>query len=325
MIVPQYWAEARLQNRDRKRQVTVRRFGWSDLSQADAQRHADDRARDAMARILAGERLERRDHKVPYNGADGLPIREEIVARHGDSVITRNSYGALCLNTPDVLFADIDFGVATPGSWFAFAVGGMLIATIVAAVNLRSWVVFAIGSIMSVIVGAVLAERAYRFRSRLAGSDEDQAMNRIRSFAAANPEWRLRIYRTPAGLRVLVVHRTFHPAEEAVQRCFSALGVDPIYRRMCLNQKCFRARLTAKPWRIGISEHIRPRPGVWPVSPERLPDRRRWLDDYDRVSNGYAACRFVEDIGVGSLNSKAAIVQRLHDEMCRADSGLELA
>src|SRR5262245_45571689 len=99
MIVPQFWAEARIQQRVEKRQVTVRRFGWSDESQADAQINADARAREALARILAGESLPRRERKRPYNGAQGVPIREEIVDRHGDVVLTRNSYGALCLNT----------------------------------------------------------------------------------------------------------------------------------------------------------------------------------------------------------------------------------
>src|SRR5262245_59552279 len=109
MIVPQFWAEGRIQDQIAGRQVTVRRFGWSDDSQADAQASADQRAREAFSRIAAGEPIARREPKRPYNGASGVPIREEIVDRHGDCVITRNSYGALCLNTPDVLFADIDF------------------------------------------------------------------------------------------------------------------------------------------------------------------------------------------------------------------------
>ena len=75
----------------------------------EAQANADARANEAMARMLAGEKLHRRDHKIPYNGAEGLPIREEILSTHGEAVITRNSYGAHCLNTPNVLFADIDF------------------------------------------------------------------------------------------------------------------------------------------------------------------------------------------------------------------------
>lgn len=140
MIVPQFWAEARLQHRAQKKQVTVRRFGWSDLSQEAAQAHADVRVREAFDRILSGEKLPRREHKESYNGAEGLPIREQIVARHGETVITRNSYGALCLNTPNVLFADIDFDDPGPSRrlkrWIRWP---LLIAAAVVGVWLRSW------------------------------------------------------------------------------------------------------------------------------------------------------------------------------------------
>src|SRR5450432_2742742 len=109
MIVPQFWAEGRVQDRQRGKQVTVRRFGWSDSSQEEAQASADARAQDALQRLLAGEVLPRREPKTAYNGADGVPIREEILSRHGETIVTRNSYGARCLNTPNVFFADIDF------------------------------------------------------------------------------------------------------------------------------------------------------------------------------------------------------------------------
>ena len=51
----------------------------------------------------------RREARVAYNGSNGVPIREEVFAKHDDIIITRNLYGSLCLNTPNVLFADIDF------------------------------------------------------------------------------------------------------------------------------------------------------------------------------------------------------------------------
>jgi hypothetical protein len=89
MIIPHFWAEARLQTREPKRQVTVRRLGWSDHSQAEAQAMADQRAQDAMQRILRGESLHRWENKAPYDVAEGVPIREEVVARHGKAAITR--------------------------------------------------------------------------------------------------------------------------------------------------------------------------------------------------------------------------------------------
>jgi hypothetical protein len=109
MIVPHYWAEGRVQQRHLGKQITVRRFGWSNVGEFDAQTMANERAQQAMQRIISGEQLARREPKTPYNGADGVPIREEIISEHGDTVITRNAYGALCLNTPNVFFADIDF------------------------------------------------------------------------------------------------------------------------------------------------------------------------------------------------------------------------
>ena len=72
MIVPQYWAESRVQYRKQGRQVTVRRFGWSDNSQDAAQVNADERAQAALQRLLSGEKLPRREPKVPYNGGEGM-------------------------------------------------------------------------------------------------------------------------------------------------------------------------------------------------------------------------------------------------------------
>src|SRR3954462_14928611 len=134
MIVPQYWGEARVRGRAKGRQVTVRRWGWSDESADLAQAHADVRAKDALERILGGEDLPRRETRVAYNGADGVPIREEIVSRHGDAVVTRNAYGARCLNTPNVLFADVDFPTDYP-----FPVGCVILLVLLGLAAAVGW------------------------------------------------------------------------------------------------------------------------------------------------------------------------------------------
>lgn len=325
MLVPQFWAEARCQQRVGKRQVTVRRFGWSDSSQDEAQRNADSRAQAALARILAGENLPRREPKQAYNGAEGLPIREEIVSRHGDTVITRNAYGALCLNTERVLFADVDFGTAMPGRWPAAVnfVGVML--AILIGVSRQSWGIGIALVFATMLLSFPIASVLFRSWLRLRGGEEQLARERIQVFSQANPDWQLRLYRTPAGFRVLVMHQLFDPADAEVQRCFTALNTDPIYQQMCRNQRCFRARVSPKPWRIGIAGHLRPRPGVWPVAADRLPERQRWLADYDARARQFAACRLVEVLGSKHTHPDALAVQRLHDELCRATSQLQLA
>jgi hypothetical protein len=94
---------------------------------------------------------------------------------------------------------------------------------------------------------------------------------------------------------------------------------------MCLRQKCFRARLTAKPWRAGVAMRMKPRPGVWPVNPARMADRVQWVAEYERVSTGFAACRYLETIGSGTVDAEAELVRVVHDELAKAESGLPLA
>lgn len=325
MMVPRYWAEGRAQHKATGRQVTVRRFGWSQTSQDEAQVSADSRAAEALRRVLAGEKLKRREPKVAYNGAEGVPIREEIVAEHGETIITRNSYGALCLNTPDVLFADVDFEppetygkgclllliLLVPSAWIAWLDGSFktFIGLIVAAAFL----------------GQFLAWAGQRLFLLLNGGASNLAARRARRFIRSHPEWRLRLYRTPVGLRVLALHQLFKPDDPAVGQFFRALGTDPLYATMCRRQHCFRARVSPKPWRVGVETHLKPRPGVWPVRPEKLPARGEWLRDYDEKSAGFASCRFEMELGAGIVHPGAQAVQCLHDQLSRAESNLPTA
>jgi len=318
MIVPDHWAEARKQYRSSGRQVTVRRYGWSTVSEADALAMAETRVDEALRRVLAGEKLYKREPKVAYNGATGVPIREEVLARHGEEVITRNSYGAHCLNTPNALFADIDF--AQPKSAKPALIAFAILAAISAMVgaSLKSWSItlgmlgaslFAAGMLSALVVRLVVAAR---------GGPERIARGRIDDFLSGNPTWNLRLYRTPAGYRILATHQPFEATETKVQNFFAAVSTDPVYVRMCINQRCFRARLTAKPWRIGISAHMRPRPGVWPVSAERMALRSEWIAEYEARAAAFSACRFVESIGSGIIHESLQAVIELHDHESRA-------
>ena len=326
MIVPEFWAEGRVQQSLQGRQVTMRRFGWSDTSQDEAQRHADERAREALAHLAAGQPVARRELKLAYNGAEGLPIREEILSRHGATVVTRNLYGARCLNTPDVLFADIDFSVVL-GPRLGLSVL-VLLELGAAAIGwlYDSWVLGLMAAVTGLLFSHGIATNLLRLFVAIAGGAQERAQRRVRRFCAERPEWHVRVYRTPAGLRLLAMHRTFDPADAAVAECFRAVGADPVYVRMCRNQRCFRARVSPKPWRIGIGTHIRPRPGVWPVRPERLPERARWVEAYEASARGYASCRLLETLGrTGAVHPSARAVQLLHDELCQAHTLLPMA
>ena len=317
MIVPDHWAESRRQHRHAGKQITVRRFGWSSTDMADAQAMADARADEALQRLVAGERLPLRERKMPYNGADGVPIREEVLARHGAQVISRNAYGAHCLNSPNALFADIDFDTQPRGRTV------LLCFAMLAVVSMSAALVWSLPTaILSLILSAVFAGSVARLLFRLGmalrGGPQHMARQRLQQFVAAHPAWNLRLYQTPAGLRVLATHQPFDPRAEEVAQFFAAARVDPLYAQMCINQHCFRARLTAKPWRIGIAAHMRPRPGVWPVAAEKTAMRNAWIAEYEAASADYAACRYTESLGSGLVHPALHAVMELHDKASRA-------
>jgi len=302
MIVPEHWAEAQAQQQLGGRQITLRRLGWSMRSAEDAQAMAEARVAEALQRSQAGESLPRRERKQGYSGAAGLPIREEVLSRWDEEVITRNSYGARCLNTPHALFADVDFEPLHPARK-VFAVLGLLIAPL-----------------------ALLLGRAVQRARAPAPPDEAAVRTRLQRFLQQHPAWTVRLYVTPKGLRLLATHQRFDPAAPEVQAFFDAVGADPVYVRMCQNQRCFRARLSAKPWRIGLRERLRPSHAAWPLAPALQPQREHWVAQYEQAAAGYAACRWIETLGSGQVHPSLRAVVELHDRESRAlQPGLKLA
>jgi hypothetical protein len=326
MIIPSYWAEARLQRRVGTRQVTVRRFGYSNESQVAAEAHADARAQEALARIWAGEPLAKRELRRAYGGAEGLPIREEVVERPlEDLVITRNAYGARCLNVPDVLFVDVDFDTAPSGRAFGAATLTLGVAAFTLGMWLFPWCTAVAGALLAALLAGPLLALTDRVRVRMLGGDGPVALRRVRAFSRAHPSWQLRVYRTPLGLRVLAMHRTFDPLEKETSECFRALGADERYVRMCRAQRCFRARLSPKPWRLGEPSVATTSRAVWPIPAACMPAHLLWVDRYELASRAFAACAFLEALGSERTDERAERVRRIHDDACKAESGLPLA
>jgi hypothetical protein len=107
----------------------------------------------------------------------------------------------------------------------------------------------------------------------------EAALARLREWQARQPDWALRVYRTKAGLRLLATHDGFDPASSATQGLLASLGSDPLYATLCRVQACFRARLTPKPWRIGLKAPNWHYPFESPTSESRF---QAWLQRYDR-------------------------------------------
>lgn len=318
MRIPLYWAEGRMQQRDRKRSVTVRRFGWSDESPQAAQAHADARTREAFERVLAGEPLPRQERRAAYLGSEGVPIREEIIQRHGEAIITRNRYGAWCLNVEDVLFADVDLETFVPGClpmlWLLpIALLPILIGL---ATGHPGWGLLV--AIAAVWISTAVHRRAALHRFHRDDGPKERARRRIAQFVRSQSDWRARLYRTPNGYRLIATHRRFAPDDPAVAAAFEALGVDTVYRELCRQQQCFRARLTAKPWRIGIHDKLKPAYAAWQPEHAQLSQRQAWIAEYERKAADHAACHYLETLGKGRDDADILPVIELHDRLCHA-------
>ncbi len=254
---------------------------WSDTSEGEAKVAAQ-----AAAEKLAAQ-WEADNLPTDRYGYGNRPMREPVVremrnaAGELTNAITRNSYGCHVLNSAQALFVDIDFPYVKPKGLF----------------------------------GSLFGKKA---------EPEDPAkgpMAKAAAWVEGHRGWNWRAYRTRAGLRLLATHALFDPADPVCEQVFAAMGADPLYRKLCHTQKCFRARLTPKPWRCGIGHP----PVRWPFASGGEQAFGNWDAKYQAACRAKATCRLL-DAGSGALHDELREMVELHDEMTRAGSaGLELA
>lgn len=280
MRIPKYWAKKSLQVSNHPVIQKISCWGYSEQSQSEAEKMAEERASKACDRLTQGLMPDR------YLYSD-RPMREEIVeekniAENGISyVITRNSYGALVLNSSGVMFVDID-QENTPG----------LIDRLLVMIGMKK-----------------LEKHGKIFSS-------------VNSWLSDNPSWGIRLYETFKGYRMIITHDTFDPTDRISLSRLEKMGADRLYIKLCTAQECFRARLTPKPWRMGLPVP----PGQFPrVNQEDIDSFRNWLAEYERLSSGYSACRLIGHFGNSYTKDEVARIIEHHDLICKADTQLPLA
>ena len=332
--IPRFWSQATTRaptpDTSRRRKIGVHRWGWSDTSQVEASAHAGVRLAQAVEALSRGERVRYREKRHAYDAGDGVPIREEIVLTQGAVVITRNLYGALCLNTPRVMFIDLDDEpVRLPTTQGAkeglLAMLGLAITSAALAIAGATADLYGPPLALAPLGFLAVGQWCRRHWLKAQPLPRDVLWQRVAEFAAEYGGLHLRVYETPAGLRVLVMNGTLSPCGDLCARMFEDLGADPHYVRMCRLQRCFRARVSPKPWRIERFAPARPPREVWPLEGAALAQREAWVAAYNRASEGYAACRFARTYGAPQVSPEALEVQLLHDQMCRALEPLPLA
>jgi hypothetical protein len=339
MNIPLYWAKAVVQQalpprigRTKPRTVTLHRYGWSNDSQAAAQSHADTRAKQAS--FKAAEQPFPADFRhIERQGSydvEGLPIREEVLERRDGCVLTRNSYGAKCLNTPNVVFVDVDYkGFPFPSKRrFLIATCTWLLITISAYQLFRYGRYYLYnthgfsfgGALFMAMLGLWLNMFLVAYIKK--SSFKPLVIAAIIKLCVHHKhlglDLALRLYETPAGYRILLTSHVFEPSSAFIADCFATLKADTMYQRLCLQQQCFRARVSPKPWRIGLSKRLSRRTKQWPVLAEHQAERDAWLQAYEAASTNVASCRFVQAFGTTTVHDSVKPILDWHDALCLA-------
>ena len=396
MLIPKYWAQHKQRfesletSSNPSKQATIKRYGWSDISQSEALSHAKLRVSEAHKRWLAGEDILRRERREEYNEGNGIPIREEIIYEHDfpenklsnnsaavtKLIVTRNSYGAQVANVDNIAIIDVDnkdlLGHLYPEHYcpngfmpaiptyqskpssklkiWLFILVFILIASVIAWLGL-SWLWLL--AVMFGVTAYLWQQASARDKTRAQKYADDAASllpymtDLIKKRIANHPTECFRLYQTPAGFRVIATHDVVSPSDNVVEEWFAYFHADTNYVRLCQVQQCFRARITAKPWRMSEVENNKlakdiPAKDFWfdfeDTEVERsieqrqdaLEARKQWIVDYDRISQSYRACHYVESFSgreashqLESVTIKAFV--DWHDRACRVHKALPVA
>ena len=288
MKIPAYWSKATAEDTDRDgKKVFFSCWQSSDHSQEEAYQSALAAARRVLRSFLSGNRLGR----YAYGET---PLREETVEKFTNSqgelvaAVTRNAYGSLVLNTDQIMFIDLDFPPVSFGESIRYFFARMFNKT-------------------------ALSPDAQR---------ESEVRQRLEQFLDDDYQWSLRLYRTCAGMRALVTHDLFDPVSEGTLAVLRSVGSDPLYVRLCKAQKCFRARLTPKPWRCGHTAN----PIRWPTENRDQQVRfKQWQSEYTARQSQYATCRFLGTLGNDCVHPEVARIIEVHDHATRCEEPLGLA
>jgi hypothetical protein len=294
---------------DNGESVRVSSRGWSNESMEDAAVVAREIAGKVAQRVASG------DPKARQYGYGDRPLPEPVIQELRDAsgglsgVITRNAYGALVLNTRDLMFVDID----REGSP----------APVAAAVqDIAQELISGLSSLFGKpkpptpppVQPPVQPPAQHGFVM-------DSVVTEIQRVAERN-NLSVRIYKTAAGYRVLIFNMRFDPSSTQSETLLREFGSDALYIRLCKMQESFRARLTPKPWRLGM-----PQPPVsFPFEGANEEARfYEWVGKYTAASARFATCRFVAGFGSGPLDPGLQPLIAYHDRETKIGSPLPLA
>lgn len=156
------------------------------------------------------------------------------------------------------------------------------------------------------------------FRSVRTLPKKERIVAKFLERVAKNPEigTDFRIYETAKGIRV-IGKKYINPENKKYIKLMRSLNVDWLYVFLSKRQKCYRARLTPKPYRLKIKT-IRITSPLTCTSD----DYTQWEKMYTDSSNKYSVAKYLTSLGQDFGGDR---VINFHDEVCRSHSNLKLA
>jgi hypothetical protein len=145
------------------------------------------------------------------------------------------------------------------------------------------------------------------------------ATQNVQRWTGAHPELAVRVYRTHGGLRLLVTNQTFDPKDAHAIQMLEDVGSDKLYVQLCKAQASFRARLTPKPWRIGMRP---PRVRFPYENPGAHGELLHWVSDYDAASRQSSVCKLLTTTGPAAVLDEIKPLLAYHDRVAVGDRPL---
>jgi hypothetical protein len=217
MRIARYWEKATQPTRlSNGKTASASAWGWSPVSREDAARNARAAAL-RVAELLQTLPLHDRRQKGGYY--PDRPPREEILREISNAqgeisgLLTRNSYGAVVLSTPGLMFIDVD--VPFEGTL------------------------------------AALSRGLQKLFGRKNEAPPERIQREILETAKRHSRYSFRLYRTSGGFRCIVINQVMAPESAESHRLLEEFGADELYQKLCRAQQCYRARLSPKFWRCG--------------------------------------------------------------------------
>ncbi len=262
-------------------------WGWSDESLEAALAKGKERALKQFDAIFINGESKLRSFYYAAN-----PMREEILeeikneSNETIAILSINSYGAVILNTQDMMFVDVDDTVEE------YSISNMF-------------------------------KNLFRSKEKRSKKFREQLEEKIQNYTTQNIGTGIRLYKTAKGYRLLIHSHPISSDTPEAKKILQYFEADPLYARLCLSQKCFRARLTPKFFRLDVPM---PKPPYqYPYPQDKLVEVKQWKIEYQKHSANFATCQFLGQYGNDTVYPEFVKLMDLHDQMSRVNEGLALA